>query len=112
MKELFLRVFVNNAPFKYIMWNKREIQAGIEIPTHLEKEFYVYNAEKTEKGIVFRKNSKGLLDVYIYLPPYIDTNSDVYIELIGYAVFDSPFGEFVKKIWCEKIMVTPEDWKK
>ena len=112
LKELFLRVFVNHAPFKYIMWNKREIQAGIKIPTHLEKEFDVFNAKETEKGFVFRKNSKGLLDVYIYLPSYIDTNSDVYIELIGYGVFDSPFGEFIKKIWCEKIRVAPEDWKK
>jgi len=69
LKELFLRVFVNDAPFKYIAWNKREIQARIKIPTHLKKEFDVYGAKETEKSIVFRKNSKGLLDVYIYLPP-------------------------------------------
>jgi len=108
LNELFIRVYVNHAPFKYIMWNKREAEIGIEISHH--REFDVHNAEKMEKSIVFRKNSKGLLDVYAYLPPYIDSNSDVYISLFGYTVFDSPFGMFTKKIRCE-ITVKPEDWK-
>ena len=107
LKELFLRVFVNNAPIKYIIWSKKEKEVGITISSHLEREFDTYNAE----DFVFRKNSKGLLNVYVYLPSYVDTSSDIYIELIGYAIFDSPFGEFAKKIQCERVRVAPEDWK-
>lgn len=52
-----------------------------------------------------------LLDVCIYLPPYIDTSSDIYIDIIGYAVFDSPFGEFVKKVVVHDVRITPDMWR-
>ncbi len=85
----------------------KTLEVGITISSHLERELGAYNAE----DLVFRRNSKGLLDVYVYLPPYVDTSSDIYIELIGYAIFDSPFGEFAKKIQCERVRIAPEDWK-
>ena len=96
LKELFLRIFVNNAPLKYIIWSKKEKEAGIE--TEKEKEVELELSTRNTENFVFRKNSKGELDFYIHLPPYVDTrSSEIKLKLIGYAVFDSPFGEFTKK---------------
>jgi len=107
LKVLFLRVFVNNAPLKYIIWSKKEKEAGIET----EKEMKVgLEISTRNENFVFRKNSKGELDFYIHLPPYVDTNSEIYIKLIGYTVFDSPFGEFTKKLIIET-RIAREDWK-
>lgn len=103
LKEVFLKVFVNHAPLRYIFWNKREKDVGIKLE-HLEREFDVYGAE----DFVFHKNAKGFLDVYLYLPSYIDISSDIYIDVVGYAIFDSPFGEFVKRIVVRGVRVTPD----
>lgn len=104
LKEVFLRVFVNYAPLRYIFWNEREKDAGIKLE-NLEREFSVYGS----KDFVFSKNTKGFLDVYIYLPSYINISSDIYIDVVGYAVFDSPFGEFVKKVVVHTVL-TPDKW--
>ena len=96
LKELFLRVFVNYAPLKYIIWSKKEKEAGIE--TEKEREVELELSTWNTENFVFRKNSKGELVFYIHLPPYVDTrSSEIKLKLIGYAVFDSPFGEFTKK---------------
>ena len=109
LKELFLRVFVNNAPLKYIIWSKKEKEAGIE--TEKEKEVELELSTRNTENFVFRKNSKGELDFYIHLPPYVDTrSSEIKLKLIGYAVFDSPFGEFTKKMIIET-KIAKEDWK-
>ena len=109
LKELFLRVFVNYAPLKYIIWSKKEKEVGIKISdyTDTELELYAWNTE----NFVFRKNKEAALDFYIDLPPYVDTrSSEIDIKLIGYAVFDSPFGEFTKKLII-KTKIAKEDWK-
>jgi len=110
LKELFLRVFVNNAPLKYIIWSKKEKEVGIKISdyTDTELELYAWNTE----NFVFRKNKEGALDFYIHLPPYVNTrgSSVIYIKLIGYAIFDSSFGEFTKKIFIDT-KIAREDWK-
>ena len=109
LKELFLRVFVNKVPLKYIIWSKKEKEVGIKISdyTDTELELYAWNTE----NFVFRKNKEAALDFYIDLPPYVDTrSSEIDIKLIGYAVFDSPFGEFTKKLII-KTKLTKEDWK-
>ena len=110
LKELFLRVFVNYAPLKYIIWSKKEKEAGIE--TEKEKEVELELSTRNTENFVFRKNSKGELDFYIHLPPYVDTrrSSEIKLILIRYAVFDSPFGEFIKKIIIET-KIAKEDWK-
>ncbi|MCU4139754.1 MAG: hypothetical protein MW690_000316 [Methanophagales archaeon] len=109
LKELFLRVFVNYAPLKYIIWSKKEKEAGIE--TEKEREVELELSTWNTENFVFRKNSKGELDFYIHFPPYVDTrSSEIKLKLIGYAVFDSPFGEFTKKIIIET-KIAKEDWK-
>ncbi len=97
LKELFLRVFVNHAPLKYIIWKKRELEARIEISEPFEKEFDVYGAEKTEKSIVFPKNSEGGFDVYTHLPTYIDIESDIYIEILGMQSSTRRLANLLKK---------------
>jgi len=52
LKELSLRVFVNHAPLKNIIWSEKEKKTGIVISHHLEREIDVYNAE----NFVFRQN--------------------------------------------------------
>lgn len=110
LKEIFLRIFVDNAPLRYIFWNKREKDVNIELD-NLEREFDVYGA----KDLVFHKNTKGFLDIYIYIPQYIDISYDTYIsyyiDIVGYAVFDSPFGEFTKKIYIREIKIKPDMWR-
>ena len=109
LKELFLRIFVNNAPLKYIIWSKKEKEVGIKNDyTDTEFELYAWNTE----NFVFRKNKEGALDFYIHLPPYVNTrgSSVIYIKLIGYAIFDSSFGEFTKKIFIDT-KIAREDWK-
>ena len=109
LKELFLRIFVNNAPLKYIIWSKKEKEAGIE--TEKEREVELELSTWNTENFVFRKNKEAALDFYIDLPPYVDTrSSEIYIKLIGYAVFDSPFGEFTKKLII-KTKIAKEDWK-
>ena len=109
LKELFLRVFVNYAPLKYIIWSKKEKEAGIE--TEKEREVELELSTWNTENFVFHKNSKGELVFYIHLPPYVDTrSSEIKLKLIGYAVFDSPFGEFTKKIIIDT-KIAKEDWK-
>ncbi len=92
---------------RYIFWSKKEKEVGISKLDHLEREFDVYGAE----NLILRKDTKGLLDVYINLPQYIDISSDIYISVVGYAVFESPFGEFAKRIDAREIRVEPSMWR-
>ena len=80
LKELFLRVFVNKAPLKYIIWSKKEKEVGIKNDyTDTEFELYAYT-----ENFVFRKNKEAELDFYIDLPPYVDTrSSEIKLKLIG-----------------------------
>lgn len=102
VEKIFLRVYVNYAPLKTIIWEKIEKRYE-NIPI---KEVYIH-----PDGFRFRKNEEGYIHFNIFIPPYVTRDETIYISLYGYIVLKSSFGSFKKEI-ADSIRVDKENWIK
>lgn len=100
-EKLFLRACANGAPIWIIMWDKDERING---PS---KEVGFYNWT----NYVLPRGKKGDVLVYVNLPPYIDVQKDVWVDIRGYLMLNSSFGSFKKEVPLSE-RVKPNMWWK
>ena len=100
LDEALIRIYVNKAPIRTIVWNKSE-----KIPEGCEE----FIARLSKKHILFA-NKKGSIDIFVNLPPYINTQKNFWLIIGGYLIFDSSFGSFRKDVGYQ-FLIQPKQWK-
>lgn len=101
LTSVFLKLYVNQAPIRTIMWSEREKSF-----TSLE-EIKFTNRRNFN---ILPKNEEGHFEIRVNIPPYIDITEIIHIYIYGYVTLISSFGSFDKPV-VVSLHVRPEEWR-
>ena len=105
LAKAFLRVYVNDAPLRIIEWGEKE-ESYYPSARDYRREISVYGG----KNYTLPALEDGFLDIFVNIPPYIDTDKTVHLRILGYLTLSSFFGHFDKQVKYD-LKIEPEDWK-
>ena len=103
IEKIFLRVYLNRVPLRIITWKKIENYYG---------KLTVKEVETYPMQFKFKKDDKGYIKLYIFIPPYVSRDETIYIDLFGHINMRSSFGSFKKEIYDIDIQVDEKMWEK
>ena len=105
LAKVFLRVYVNEAPLRVIQWDEKE-ESYYPRAWDYGREISVYGSE----NYTLPEFEDGFLDIFVNIPPYIDTNKTVHLRILGYLTLGFGLVYFDKTVKYD-LKVEPEDWK-
>ena len=105
LTKAFLRIYVNDAPLRVIEWDEKE---KLYYPRFREYggEIYIFRG----RDYTFHRFEDGHIEIFVNIPPYIDTNKEVRIRILGYLTLSSCFGYFDKTV-NYNLKIEPENWR-
>jgi len=103
--KVFLRIYVNEAPLRVIEWDEKE-ESYYPRAWDYGREISVYGGE----NYTLSELEDGFLDIFVNIPPYIDTDKTVYLRILGYLTLGFGIVQFDKTVKYD-LKIEPEDWK-
>ena len=103
--KAFLRVYVNDAPLRIIEWGEKE-ESYYPSARDYRREISVYGG----KNYTLPALEDGFLDIFVNIPPYIDTDKTVHLRILGYLTWGFGIVHFDKTVKYD-LKIEPEDWE-
>ncbi len=101
IQKILVRVYINGVPYITMIRGKGEAYYSSLQP----KEIDMYPSE-----FALAKDSKTVMRVNVFIPPYFSREVRMYIDLYGQIELNSSFGSFIKGISYQG-WVDPGQWK-